>query len=582
MDLIGNSILPIVALAVSLVAITRSGQVAAEIKELKEKLHNGGKLSQIVPLTENNVQETETSLTSVSNSGVKAKPTVQDDSEFVKWLKEDWLLKLGGLLVLMGVLFLLSVTFSSMGPQGKIMLGYILGAGLMAFGFWFSKRNLIGGSVIHVVGAVSIIITTYVAQTPAYNMFDSFIATVLMFLTSVMVAVTAYIYSRPQMAHVGLVLALAVPILVSGSLGFFETLVYLFVVTLGVLWLAIVTEWRTLVLLSQIAICLYSVAMSRGVLEAGDIMMVILFGGLFFITSVFSIFRSQGKTAIVDGWIALLNALYAFAWIQLEAPQEWQSILLACVAAAYTIGFFAVYKLTNVITGFVIYGGVSLGLLVTSVMLELSGPAETIAITLMIAGATVLTHYLSKDEKVTQFIALANVLPLYGLLVSISRIQNATAYVPHSSSFGVNTGMGVGQEFAVLGVAAIAYGLTAFYFISRVRSLANVAGLTSGILVVDIIWQSLHYLLSGSIATFISLLVYTIFGLTVLFQGAKADSDATIKVGRIILVIVALRVILIDAWTLGSTTAGIVVCVVIGLLLLSTSFITKKTPLVAN
>ena len=40
------------------------------------------------------------------------------ESAFVTWLKEDWLLKLGGVLVLMGVLFFLSVAYRSVGPEG--------------------------------------------------------------------------------------------------------------------------------------------------------------------------------------------------------------------------------------------------------------------------------------------------------------------------------------------------------------------------------------------------------------------------------------------------------------------------------
>jgi hypothetical protein len=502
----------------------------------------------------------------------KSVEKVEDQKEdaFIAWLKEDWLLKLGGTLVLVGILFLLSVAFTHIGPQGKIMLGYFIGLCLMGFGFWFAKKYLIGGSAIHLVGAIVIIITTYTAQTPAYAMFDGFLAMLLMFLTSAVVSLTAYAYKRPQLAHVALVLASVVPILVIGdSRSFFDTLMYLCVVILGVLWLAIVTEWRTLVLLSQIILCLYSssYAFNSTVLSANEILMVVLFGVIFFMTSLFSILRSKGRTAEADGTIALLNAFYAFGWIMAKMPVEWQAVTLALIAFLYVIAFFSVYKITDVKTSFVIYGGVSLGMLIAAIMVQLSGPAETMALMLIASGATVFAYYLSNKESIAKTTAFINILPLYGVLISIGNIQ--MNIISHAR-------VDVWKDFIVLFGAIIIYMFVSVYFAQKVKDLHYVSGAVSAVLSVIAVWLVLHTLIAGNMATFISLIIYTIVGMIILSQGVALKNLNVIKIGRLALGLVALRVLFIDAWTLGSTTLGIVVCIIIGVLLLSTTLITRN------
>jgi uncharacterized membrane protein len=568
---------PLIAIVLSVIAISRSGKAMHEVEILKKSMQ--GKLVTATPSPGVIASSAPVAEHATTVPAPVAKPA-SSESEFAKWLKEDWLLKLGGILVLMGVIFLLSIAFNSMGPQGKVMLGYLIGASLMAFGFLFARKNLIGGSVIHVVGAVIVMLTTYAAQV-SYGMFDSFVSMMLMFFTSVIISLTAYVYKRAAMAHVGLLLALVVPILVGGNNGsFLDLMFYLSVVVLGVLWLAIVTEWRTLVLLAQAALCMYSFlrVSHYAPLQSGELLMVALFGGIFFITSVFSILRTQGRTAKVDGWIALLNAFYALGWILSEAPKEWQGILFAMIGLMYAVAFFFVYRVTKAQEGFVIYGSTALGMLIISVMLELSGAAETTALLLMVSGATAFTYYLSGERRMTWIIAIANAIPLTQVLSNINHIQNVARY-SGLTSYGYDSlymNQTVWQDFAVIALAIAVYALLARYLKSGMRDLSTVFFFASTLLAVDIVWQGFHYVIHGNFATFLSLIVYTLTGLVVLFQGSRSGDQALVKFGRIGLGLVALRVILVDAWSLGSTTVGIIVCVVIGLLLLSSTFITKK------
>lgn len=611
---------------------------------------------------------------------------------FITWLKEDWLLKLGGVLVLMGVLFFLSVTFTMLPPGGRIMVSYLLGSILMIFGFKYAKKEIIGGSSIHLVGAVVIIITTYVARQPEYNLFSPSFATLLMFLTSVVISLMSYAYNRKSLAHLGLFLAAAVPFL-TGTAGqaFSSTLLYLGIVTLGVLFLAIITGWRTLVLLSLSVVSFYSVLKISGALGITfptllESYLLISFGIIFFITSLFSILRSKGETQIADGAIALLNAGYALLWIFTQVSREVSPIIIAFIALFYAIGFFLVYKITNVYTSFIVYAGVAFGLLTTSVIMELSGKSETIALVLMGAGFTFFTYYLSRDEYITKIVALFNILPIFyvfysvfsvaqvissgkgfsgawsdlliiGLAIAVylslySYFINRSKDLSHISlgaavlfivtsiwqvlhlllsdlfatsialliiglgltlftyfisnndekstkavalfnvlpfffalSSVADIGSNIHNTFSrqdlwknwfVVAFAMATYLYTYYYFNNRIKSLHYFSLGAVLILTASSLWQFLHLIFGEGLGTFISVVLYTIIGLYALFKGTQESNDIKIKIARAWVAFVALRIIFIDAWQAGDTLLGVLICIVVGILLLSSTIMIKK------
>lgn len=509
------------------------------------------------------------------------------DSAFVTWMKEDWLLKLGGVLVLMGVLFFLSLAFTAVGPLGKVSIGYLFGITLMLFGFKYAKNNLVGGSAIHVIGAVVILITTYLARQPEYNLFNPYVAAMLMLLTSTCVALTAYAYDKAELAHVGLFLAVTVPMLTNTENGsFVEVLLYLGIVTLGTLWLALVTKWRTLVLLALGAVCFYTLIKISGAPNQTDLSftenyLLAGFSILFYVTSLFSILRSGGVTKPADGAVAALNAGLILTLVTAQALPEVAPIILAFVSLVYAAGFFFVYKITDVYTSFVVYGGVSIGLLTTAVMLQLSGRSEAVALILIGAGVTVFTHYLSKDEKITKLVAVFNLLPLvyvfkYVLVISSVIHFKSQAYLNTNMTSEFQRAADVWKDVMIVLLATAVYVSLYRYFSSRVKDLWQVSLFTCFVLSVIAVWQILHLSIGGGFATFLSIVIYTIVGLTVLFKGVEEKNDTKIRLAKGWMGLVAARVIFWDAWQVGDVTLGVLICIVIGILLLSSTFILKR------
>lgn len=565
----------ILALVLSVIAISRTNDASIKISVLEKKLKEVGQ-AELSAVINTSVQQEGAVLDPVLKENA-AIDTVEENKEsrFVAWMKEDWLLKLGGTLILIGVLFFLSVAFDAVGPLGKISIGYLFGGSLMVFGFKYAKKQLIGGSTIHVIGAIVIIITTYLARQPGYDLFDPYFATLLMLLTVTCVALTAYAYDRPELAHVGLLLAAIVPLLTNteGS-NFTQLLIYLLVVTLGVLWLALVKGWRTLVLLALSILCAYSLmkisASGNVAISFAQSYLLVVFSVLFYITSLFSILRSKGVTQPADGIVALLNAGYALVWITSpisHVTHEFAPIVIAIIGLIYAVGFFFVYKVTNVYTSFLVYGGVAVGLLTTSIMLELSGRAEAVTLLLIGTGVTIFTYYLSNDQHVTKIMSLFNILPLLYVLKSIGAVT--------FSYNGFGTTSNVWADVAILILAMCLYFGMSTYFKEKVLELYQTA-LTAGILLsIVIVWQILHLTIGGGFATFLSILTYTLVGLYLLYQGTQQRNETKVRITKMWLGLVALQAIFF-AFGTGDIILGVLVSIVIGILLLSTTFILKK------
>lgn len=703
------ALLSVVAVILSIIALKNSTDVLERLEKLEKKN------SQSVDTKPSHIHNQETSLSEnkilyansttidssehhnqqqnsiASSAQLKAQNSTQSihkitidevkESAFIVWLKEDWLLKLGGVLVVMGVLFFLSIAFTYIGEAGKIATGYLFGISFMIFGFMYAKKKIAAGFSVHLVGAVIIIISSYVAHQPNFNVFNSYVAMVMMFFTAACIALTAFTYKQAQLAHVGLFVASLVPVLTqSPQSTFFEVLMYLAVVIAGVIWLAFVTQWRSLVLMSILIVIIYSIvfiseATAGSVLLGKELFMVSAFGVLFFITSLFSILRSGGKFIKYDGIVALLNAGYALLWIINQAQPELASILIATVGLIYAVGFFFVYRITNVFASFLVYGGVALGMLTTAIMLEISGRSLTVILLLMGAGVSFFTHYLSKEERITKIMSFFNILPMLYVLKTI----NTIASLPYPEAGLVDAW----KDLLIISLAVVIYISLYNYFSTRVKSIGLVALWTAVLLVVDLVWQIMYlittkdyamqismlatcagltmfvyrisenksntekiafinicslfvilkplFLLdtwkdwsavafslsiaifmyyffinrvktvglaalaasllliaasvwqvshivipSEGLASFVSILIFTIVGLYNLWTGSLNNNDVKVKISRVWLGFVAARVIIFDAWQSGNVAVGVLICIVTGILLLSSAFIIKK------
>ncbi|MCX8513833.1 MAG: DUF2339 domain-containing protein [Candidatus Pacebacteria bacterium] len=145
-------------------------------------------------------------------------------------------MKLGGVLVFIGVVIFLGIIFDTVGAIGKVSIGLLFGLSIIIIGLLIARKNLIPGMSINVLGSCIAIFTIYMARTTDFNLFEPITATVLILFIAVYLAFCAYKYKMQSIAHIGLVVANITPILAqSGSNNYLGLFIYLGVISLGIL-----------------------------------------------------------------------------------------------------------------------------------------------------------------------------------------------------------------------------------------------------------------------------------------------------------------------------------------------------------
>lgn len=506
---------------------------------------------------------------------VQTGPTSGD--RFVAWLKEDWLLKLGALLLLIGFGWFASYAFlhNWIGPAGRIALGVIAGAGILLLGWWRMKRFTRQGGIFLVLGSTVILLTVFAARG-LYDFFTPGSALALMFLSTAFVALASVKYKRPPLALASLVLAGMAPFFTNAfSPDYVSLFWYLLIVILGAIWVTALTGQRELTAAALILFLLYSLPhlglSVSSVQEPVLLLFTYAFAAIFFITSILAILKSKNTVGSItaDLLTAGANGLLLLAWIMSAAPEEWQSLIISGWLVVFVVGAFVIFRGANKREPFFIYAGVGVVMLAAATAAELSGAALTIAYTLESALVILISHALVRDVRVTE---RAGWLLLGPAVLSLESFVSSKWIYFYANSWVERV---FHLHFFVLLILALTlFGLWAVLR-RQVLRFSSVVLVGGSVYALALLWLSLHAALARDTATMVSLGVYTVVGLAAYLYGKNENKSGVQKYGRILLLLVIARLLLIDVWDM-ALTGRIVTFFLVGLLLISTAFIGRK------
>ncbi|MDO8514523.1 MAG: DUF2339 domain-containing protein [bacterium] len=515
----------------------------------------------------------------ISPVGAVAQSGPSVDARLIEWFKENWLLKLGALLLLIGFGWLVSYAFLNnwIGPMGRITLGLAGGALILLLGTWRIRSYVTQGSIFVALGATVVLLTTYAART-VYDFFTPTSALALMFGTSAFVAFVSGIYNRKQLAVASVALAATAPILAhSPTQDYVGLFAYLLVVVLGAVWIVAWKGFREAGTMALVVVALYSMPLLVG-LERSDMSTLLLFaygfGAIFYITNTAGLLRLKGSDAMPDLVTAAGNALLLAAWIYVAAPKDFQSLILAAWATAFIVGAFAVFRVSGQQAPLFLYAAIGVGYIAAATAIELSGAALTIAYTLEATAVAVALFGITRNVAAAQRSTLLLIGPA---------VLSFGSVVSSDWQFGV-----FNQHFFVLAALAVTFlGLGGIFFqsahatgVEDVKT-GNGALLVAGSLYAYILlWLSLHAALpeSPDMAVMAALFVYTVIGIGAYVWGTTAASKGLQAYGGTLLVFVVGRLLVVDVWQM-ELTGRIITFFLIGTLLMSTAFLgrTKKT-----
>ncbi|MDA1338129.1 MAG: DUF2339 domain-containing protein [bacterium] len=486
------------------------------------------------------------------NTSTFTKPKNEDNlsfDQFINWLKEDWLLKIGGVFILLGFAWLVSYAFLNnwIGPVGRITLGLLAGVLIMVSGNKRIIRYKNQGLVIIAVGASISLITIYSAQS-LYSMFPPVLALLLSTIVTVFCGVASVVHNDKPLTIIALISGTIAPLLTGNTdPNIFGLFSYLLSLNIGILWVTYYKNWRFLVILSLLLTSMYSIQFFAGssftnLLPSELIQLkffAITFTTLYFTSEVLLIIKTKvvQQTNLVTG---LLIGLFTLGWITGLIPTYLRGEVTLIVAVIFMLASYYIFKITKIQNIVFTYFGTSLLLLIAATSFEFSGPTLTIALTIQALILPVISSKLLNRSLGFRML-------LYLILPGLLSIESIT-------SISWSTGI-FHQDLLVL----ILYTATLFIlgynqiktFIDDEgkKAIGKVLVIVGGIYSLILVWLMINSLIETvNIARTVTLILYTFIGLVTNIKGQINNNKYLNRFGLGVIVFVTLRLLFVDVW----------------------------------
>lgn len=495
------------------------------------------------------------------------------------WIKDNWMLKIGILLILIGFGWFVSYAFvhNWVGPIGRITIGFLIGAIVSLFGAFRMKKSISQGGSFLILGSAIIMITVFAARF-IYTFFNPFVALGIVFLSAAYTTLSALRYNSKGLAVSALIVASIAPMLTnSPTVDYVGLFLYIMVIVLGSLWVMFYKNWREVGAAASVMVLLYSIFSGLfGHLGSSEYLVLnlaYLMAIIFFISNIFSILRFGDKAGKEDGILAIANGALIMLWTMSHAPDVWQSLILAAWMVIFAVGSFIVFAKTKNDKFFYLYSLLAVVFLVTATAIELQGNALVFAFIFESAIISIAGYVITGKEVIGHRLSLLMLAPAFMTLSSFASHAWRTGFMH--------------QDFAIiLSMSVVLCGVGYFYYLLHKNSDPEyVSGYTVSpytlMIIVGsyfffgLIWKTSFAIFESSMSILVSLAIYTIIGITSYFFGKLNERKVYQYYGAVLLVLVLIRLIFVDVWNM-ELGLRISTFILIGILFVSTAFIGKK------
>ncbi len=507
-------------------------------------------------------------------------PQVEAENHLSAWLKEDWLMKLGAFLFIIGFGWFVSYAFANnwIGPVGRIGLGIFGGTAIMAFGYIRMLSHIGQGAVFMSLGAGMAIMTIFAGRS-LYGFFTPATAVLFDFLIVSFVSFASYKFKIKSLAYLAQVLAFTVPLFVPGSIEAVFLFSYLFFISLATLFLAGVTGWREMIVSSLVFVGLYSFpyiyspfGYNNYLADAPIILnFAYAFAMLYLLAGMFAVISKGAAEKRTELILAACNGLFLFTWIASVANTDWKSLIFATWALAFGVISFLAFRISANSTPFYAYASVAAAFFAAATAAELDGRTLVIAFTVEILFLVLSVLSLTKNPKTATKTSWLFVIPAVLSYLSMAHYANSSQLF--SADFFVLALL----AFALICVGRFISMAAKHVQIKEDNDAGSYIGVIGTLYVWFILWRFIHILMlqSPDIATMIALIIFTLVGLGVYFNGLYGENKARRVYGVALLSFVVLRLLFVEVWNM-ELFGKVITFVTIGVLLMSTAFITKK------
>jgi hypothetical protein len=346
----------------------------------------------------------------------KASSGPKEKSNIEKFIGENLINKIGIAITVIGVGIgaKYSIEHQLISPLTRIILGYLMGAGLLGFGIKLKKKYE-NYSAVLVSGAIAIFYFMTFSAYNFYQLIPQTLAFALMVIFTVFTVIAALQYNMQVIAHIGLVGAYAVPFLLSDGSGKVVVLFsYMAIINCGILFIAFKRYWKLLYHVAYILTWLiYAGWWTTKYYMNEHFTLALIFLSIFFIT-FYGIFLGykliqKEKFGKSDIWLLLSNSFvfYGFGYAIFNSHETSNQLLGAftlCNAIIHFVVSAIIYrnKLADRNLFFMIAGLVLVFITIT-IPVQLDGNW----VTMLWAGEAALMFWIGRTKNVAAYEGLS-------------------------------------------------------------------------------------------------------------------------------------------------------------------------------
>ncbi len=370
----------------------------------------------------------------------KAPATPFLKSNIEKFIGENLINKIGIAITLIGVIIgaKYSIEHQLISPLTRIILGYLLGAGLLGFGIKL-KTKYEKYSAVLVSGAVAIFYFITYSAYAFYQLLPQVLTFALMVIFTIFAVIAALNYNMQVIALIGLVGAYAVPFLLSDGSGRVAILFsYVAIINCGILFIAMKKYWKPLYYSSYVFTWLiYSGWFITGYHMSEHFSLALLFLCIFFATfyCMFLGYKliKQEKFGKQDIVFLLSNSFifYGLGYAILnghETGKQLLGVFTLCNAVIHFCVSTIIYKKKLADKNlFFLIAGLVLVFITITIPVQLDGHW----VTMLWAGEAALLFWIGRTKKVPVYEGLSYpliLLAFISLLMDWSRLFNYEFY----------------------------------------------------------------------------------------------------------------------------------------------------------
>ena len=317
------------------------------------------------------------------------------ENALYNWFKEDWLMKVGVLLILCGLGWFLSYAFTNgiIGPVGQISLGYLVGIVCLGYGHLRLDKYESQGSIVMVLGMAFVVATTFAARL-VYEMFNPTVGVFISLAAISFVLFQSLVINRKSLATVGLIVAGIVPFwLQPGEPSEFGVLIYAIIISAIIFASLLYRNWLLLPILNAVGLVLYSLLIEvGGNTAAPGVWLLALFAILINALQIVWLHVNSEDNHVWGSVILYTNWELGVMWLTTTTITN-QVISALVIALFFGVLAWWFFEHRNSKDLLLVYGFVALGSLSAAVLLLFSAEVSVVVITgLLSAWAMILAR----------------------------------------------------------------------------------------------------------------------------------------------------------------------------------------------